>query len=217
MRQNGLALFFILSLCAFSLCPSALALSVSQPKKLSSTDRVKMTGVSWHPGCPVSLHDLRRLKVRYWGPDQHYHTGVIVVHRNVAAGLASIMAILARHHFTIASIRPIEAFGGSDYRSAAANNTSAFNCRLMTNSLTHYSKHSEGTAIDINPLWNPYVKGNQIIPHNGKPYVHRRRRQSGLIHHDDLIVKLFKGAGWQWGGDWHSLKDYQHFEKTLNP
>jgi len=24
-------------------------------------------------------------------------------------------------------------------------------------------------------------------------------------------VRAFAGVGWSWGGDWHSLKDWQHF------
>jgi hypothetical protein len=27
----------------------------------------------------------------------------------------------------------------------------------------------------------------------------------------------FKELGWDWGGDWTSLKDYQHFEKLPLP
>jgi len=30
------------------------------------------------------------------------------------------------------------------------------------------------------------------------------------------IVTLCKKEGWEWGGDWKSLKDYPHFEKTYN-
>ena len=32
------------------------------------------------------------------------------------------------------------------------------------------------------------------------------------ITHEDLCFKLFTEAGFEWGGDWTSCKDFQHFE-----
>ncbi|MBR1558363.1 MAG: M15 family metallopeptidase, partial [Prevotella sp.] len=32
------------------------------------------------------------------------------------------------------------------------------------------------------------------------------------IDHDDLCFRLFTEAGFEWGGDWTSCKDFQHFE-----
>lgn len=29
------------------------------------------------------------------------------------------------------------------------------------------------------------------------------------------VVNIFKKAGWSWGGDWRSFKDYPHLEKTF--
>lgn len=29
------------------------------------------------------------------------------------------------------------------------------------------------------------------------------------------IVKIFEGAGWEWGGKWASIKDYPHVQKTF--
>ena len=29
------------------------------------------------------------------------------------------------------------------------------------------------------------------------------------------VVKVFKDAGWAWGGDWRTFKDMPHFEKTF--
>jgi peptidoglycan L-alanyl-D-glutamate endopeptidase CwlK len=28
------------------------------------------------------------------------------------------------------------------------------------------------------------------------------------------VVSVFKKHGWEWGGDWKSIKDYPHFQKT---
>ncbi|MBQ8128592.1 MAG: M15 family metallopeptidase, partial [Prevotella sp.] len=32
------------------------------------------------------------------------------------------------------------------------------------------------------------------------------------IDHNDLCFRLFTEAGFEWGGDWTSCKDFQHFE-----
>ena len=29
------------------------------------------------------------------------------------------------------------------------------------------------------------------------------------------VVNAFKALGWGWGGEWHSIKDYPHLEKTF--
>jgi peptidoglycan L-alanyl-D-glutamate endopeptidase CwlK len=29
------------------------------------------------------------------------------------------------------------------------------------------------------------------------------------------VVKVFEAAGWEWGGKWHSIKDYPHVQKTF--
>jgi mannose-1-phosphate guanylyltransferase len=31
---------------------------------------------------------------------------------------------------------------------------------------------------------------------------------------DSKVVNIFKKLGWQWGGDWRCIKDYQHFDKN---
>jgi hypothetical protein len=121
--------------------------------------------------------------------------------------------------FPIATAIPIAdlQFEWDDDRSMAANNTSGFNYRPMTGSgidgspgASRLSPHALGRAIDINPLLNPYIKGGVIKP-EGAAYDPTR---SGTITADSFIVKFLKERGWTWGGDWMSLKDYQHFEKV---
>jgi poly-gamma-glutamate synthesis protein (capsule biosynthesis protein) len=95
----------------------------------------------------------------------------------------------------------------------AANNTSAFNCRLATSG-SSLSSHSFGTAIDINPVQNPYVKGNLTLPPAGTAYdepAERAGDRIGVIAPGDAVASAFEAIGWTWGGDWSSLKDYQHF------
>jgi hypothetical protein len=35
-----------------------------------------------------------------------------------------------------------------------------------------------------------------------------------MIHRGGVVVRAFAAIGWEWGGDWHSLKDYQHFSQS---
>ena len=72
-------------------------------------------------------------------------------------------------------------------------------------------------AVDINPLYNPYVRyrgGRTLVePVNAKPYVDRSKDFPYKIVKGDLCYRLFKKYGFTWGGDWKNSKDYQHFEK----
>jgi hypothetical protein len=83
------------------------------------------------------------------------------------------------------------------------------------------SRHGRGLAIDINPLYNPYIKyskkdGHQIVePVTGKPYVNRKADFPYKITTSDLCYKLFIKHGFSWGGAWRTMKDYQHFEFRL--
>ena len=53
----------------------------------------RMTGVSWHPGCPVSLSQLRILTRTYLGFDRRPHTGRIVVNADVARAIRANEAL----------------------------------------------------------------------------------------------------------------------------
>jgi len=44
-----------------------------------------MIGVSWKPGCPVPIDDLRIIEMNHWGFDGTVHDGgLLMVHREVA-------------------------------------------------------------------------------------------------------------------------------------
>ncbi len=78
------------------------------------------------------------------------------------------------------------------------------------------SKHGLGLAVDINPLYNPYIKevdGETIIePVTSGAYTDRNADFNYKIDENDLAYKLFTEHGFEWGGSWQELKDYQHFE-----
>ena len=123
-----------------------------------------MIGVSWHQGCPVGLSQLRLVTLTYRGFDGRDHTGRLVANRDAAAALVAVFRRLYAARFPIRRMEPVDRYGGDDYRSIEADNTSAFNCRSATGS-THWSNHAYGRAIDVNPIENPYVSnGAQLAP-----------------------------------------------------
>ena len=79
--------------------------------------------------------------------------------------------------------------------------------------------HGLGLAVDINPLYNPYIKttGTKTViePAGAEEFTDRAKDFSMKITHSDLAYKLFTERGFEWGGDWKNLKDYQHFEIDL--
>ena len=165
---------------------------------------------SWHAGCPVAISQLRSLRVGYWGFDRRPHAGVLVVNRAAIVPLSRVFRALWRARFAIRRMAPVEAYGASDERSMAADNTSAFNCRRVPGS-SGWSQHAYGLAVDVNPLENPEVRAGVVDPPSAARYADRRLRATGMIHPGDAAVNAFAAAGWAWGGDWHSLKDWQHF------
>ena len=160
----------------------------------------------------ITYDELRYLRVLHFGYDGYIYQGEIIVNEQVAQEVLDIFKELYAIQFPIQKMLVMSCYEGDDELSMQDNNTSGFNFRAVTNS-NHYSKHAYGLAIDINPLVNPYIKGDVILPVNGEAYMDRNQHVLGMIHEDDCIVSIFKNYGWTWGGDWSSLKDYQHFQK----
>lgn len=176
--------------------------------------RQRMTGVSWHPGCPVGLDDLRLLALTYWGFDGEVHFGRLVVNRDAARPVLGVMRRLYRLHYPFRRVRLVDAYGADDHRSMKADNTSAFNCRFVSGT-SRWSQHAYGRAIDINPVENPYADGDGYVsPPQGAPFADRSQHAKGLIHSGGAVVRAFAAVGWGWGGDWSWPKDFQHFSAT---
>jgi hypothetical protein len=191
----------------------------------------EMSDVSWHAQMPEGMacparDELRIVTVPYVTFDGDAATGELVVHADVAEDIGAIFAeVASQGDFRINTILPVRNFPGdsgaaSDDLSMAANNTSAFNCRLTTSG-TRLSDHSYGTAIDINPVQNPYVTSSRVLPPQGEDYATPEQRatfddpaREGVIVEDGPVVRAFKARGWSWGGNWNLPKDYQHFSRS---
>ncbi len=170
---------------------------------------------SWHLGCPVGPSSLRRLRVGYWGFDGKSRVGTLVVNRSAVGPSTVVFRRLYRARFPIRRMRPIDAYGGNDERSLAADNTAAFNCRYAVGpGPKRWSVHAYGLAIDVNPVENPYLESGRVHPRAGRAYLDRRNVRPGMAVRGGLLVSAFASVGWQWGGRWTGTPDYQHFSAT---
>jgi D-alanyl-D-alanine carboxypeptidase len=170
---------------------------------------------SWHPGCPVGLGDLRLITMTYWGMDKKPHTGgELVVNADSATKIVKVFRKLYGERYPIRRMELVDKYGGSDFKSIEADNTSAFNCRNATGA-SSWSQHAYGHAVDLNTCENPYVHPNGHIEHpRCVKYGNRKRHDPGLVHAGDKVVKAFRSIGWGWGGSWGGPWDFQHFSAT---
>ncbi|MEX1262887.1 MAG: M15 family metallopeptidase [Actinomycetota bacterium] len=179
--------------------------------------RDRLVGTNWHPGCPVGIADLRHVQVSYWNFEDRVRTGPLIVHEMVASDVLWVFRRLFRAGFPIHRIelprayRPPKRIDWFNTR----NRTAAFNCRPATGNPDSLSQHSYGWAIDINPLQNPYVTSDgSVLRRAVKPYTDRSMHEPGMVHRTGVVVRSFARIGWEWGGDWVTLKDYMHFSLT---
>ncbi|HZS23428.1 MAG TPA: M15 family metallopeptidase [Gaiellaceae bacterium] len=164
---------------------------------------------SWHPGCPVAPSGLRRIRLAYIGFDGERHLGALVVNASVVPQVVTVFRTLYRARFPIRRMQPIDAYQGNDDRSAAADNTSGFNCRkAVAAGAPSWSMHAYGEAIDVNDVENPYIFGGRVIPPAGRAYESRGDVRPGMAVPGGTLVRAFASVGWGWGA---SFGDYQHF------
>lgn len=176
----------------------------------------KMQGKSYKTDCTVPREDLRYLHVLHMGFDGQTKEGELVVNKAIADDVLAIFRQLYEAEYPIEKVRLVDEYDADDEASMSDNNSSAFNFRFISHTTT-ISKHGLGMAVDINTLYNPYVKTVNgklsIEPANAEAYVDRSGDFPHKIDHNDLCYKLFTRYGFTWGGDWTHSKDYQHFEK----
>lgn len=169
-------------------------------------------------GCPVPWRDLRYLRVTYVDFDGRAHQGELVVHRAAAAAMTDVFEALYDARWPIRAMRLVDDFRGDDDASMAADNTSGYNCRRVAGR-SSWSAHAFGTAVDVNPVENPYVTAGAIRPPAGHRFAALDRSAgarvpAGTIREGDVVVRAFARIGWEWGGGWSTSKDYQHFSAT---
>ena len=184
----------------------------SSVRPIGPAVRARM-GTTWRPGCPVGLADLRYVTVSFRGFDGRPHTGELVVHERVAAGVVAVFARLYRARFPIEEMRLVTGADLEARPTGDGNNTAAFVCRAARKQ-TRWSAHAYGLAVDVNPFQNPYRRGDLVLPELASAYLDRADRRPGMIRPGDAVTAAFADLGWTWGGTWRSPRDFMHFSAT---
>ena len=162
-----------------------------------------MQGRSYQPNPHIQRADLRYLRVLHYDYDGRTHQGELVCNKRIASKLLTIFRELYEARYPIQRITLSDNYDADDERQMRANNTSCF-CYRAVSDTKHLSKHAYGLAIDINPLYNPYVHyrkkdGHRIVePATGVPYVDRKKDFRYKITTEDLCYKLFIKHGFTW-------------------
>jgi len=163
-------------------------------------------GSSWRPGCPVAPAELRIVRLTFWTFDGDLAEGDLVLNRDVVDRAHRVFATMYRTRFPMRSVRPVTAYGSSDDRSMAADNTSAFNCRrAVAAGPPTWSNHAYGRAIDINDFENPYVASNGTV-YPSRYFLHRRSGPGVFSSSSSAAVRAFTRLGFSWGGRWRSTR-----------
>lgn len=190
---------------------------------LSAALQRYITGVSYPASETVSApeitpEELRYVHILHYDFNGEVAEGELICNQAIAADLLDIFYELYRNEYQIEKVLLIDEYGGDDTVSMEDNNTSCFNYRVVEGSST-LSKHALGLAIDINPYYNPYITYNKqgemhVSPESAETYADRNASFPYKIDETDLCYKLFIQHGFTWGGNWNSVKDYQHFQKN---
>lgn len=179
--------------CADSLSDPESLLPLFRSEEIAECTKQRMRGLSYPSNCTVPWSDLRYLFLPHYDGHGNIRIGEMVCNKAIAGDLIQIFRELYRQRYPIERMQLID---GSK--------------RL--------SRHALGMAVDINPLYNPYVRtidGRKVItPIEAAPYADRSRRDIPFkITLSDPAYRLFRARGFRWGGSWRTRKDYQHFQK----
>ena len=172
----------------------------------------KMVDRSWKPTCPVERSELAYIELSYWGFDDQPHPGTIVIHKDLAPELVEIFKELFEARFPIERMQPYEDFEVEQY--AEHNDTVGYYCRPAQDDPSICSSHCYGYAMDINPLFNPYLDPTEgWWPEGSNEYANRYEDARGKITVDSDVVEILASYGWVWGGFNTDGPDYMHFRK----
>ena len=180
----------------------------------------RMQGKTYKENPYIGRDDLRHVRALHWDYDNQMHVGEMIVNKEIADRVVTILRQLFDAKYPIQRMLLPDVYNADDETQMRDNNSSCFCYRAIAGT-TKLSKHARGLAVDINTLYNPYYKdrddGTRFIqPATAEAYCDRTWDFPYKITHDDLCFKLFTEAGFEWGGDWTTCKDYQHFELIEN-
>ncbi|MBQ8452405.1 MAG: M15 family metallopeptidase [Prevotella sp.] len=176
----------------------------------------RMQGKTYKENPYIGRDDLRHIRALHWDYDNQMHVGEMIVNREIADRVVSIFRKLFEAKYPIQRMLLPDVYDADDEIQMRDNNSSCFCYRAIAGT-AKLSKHARGLAIDINTLYNPYYKdrvdGTRFVqPATAAHYCDRTWDFPYKIDYQDLCLRLFTEAGFEWGGDWTSCKDFQHFE-----
>ena len=172
----------------------------------------QISGVSFHAHAPFDYSFLSYLTITHADFENNSRLGHMIVAAEIADEVLEIFREIYAARFPIAQIRLIDYYNADDYYSMAANNSVAFNFRNIAGT-DRLSWHAWGRAIDINPIQNPFIRGDVVLPAAGAAYLNRDDVRPGMIVPGDAVYNAFVSRGWVWGGHWTMPMDFHHFER----
>lgn len=216
IRQGDALATFVWHLEDDTFFPESL-LPVFHAEEISDATFARMKGKSFPADCSVRRAELRYLLLPHYDGQGCVRIGEMVCNAAIADELVEIFRQLYQQAYPIERMVLIDDYDGDDELSMKANNTSCFNFRRVAGS-KKLSRHAYGMAVDINPLYNPYVRtlnGWRVVtPEGAARYADRSLDDIPYkITLKDPAYKLFRKYGYSWGGSWRTRKDYQHFQK----
>lgn len=171
-----------------------------------------MVPVTYRTGCPVAPSMLTRITMNHWGFDGRIHTGHLIVRSTQVSKFQAGFRAGFIAHFPIRQMKDPSPYR-TDEASMETDNSYAFFCRQVVGNPLKLSPHSHGTAVDVNPVENPYLlpDGKTWLPEAGAPYISRSVRRPGMLFSDTTLVSTLRAQGFAWGGLW-GYPDIHHFQ-----
>jgi D-alanyl-D-alanine carboxypeptidase len=200
---------------AYPLIVTALLAAPTAPyraerRELDAAVCARITNLSWRdePRCPRFV-ELAYLAIPHVTFDGAIVIGELIVAAAIAERTIELFRRLYVLGFPIRQMKLVDDYAADDDRSMSADNTSAFNFRVVagTNVL---SQHARGLAIDINPVENPWRKPDRLVPCEGEAFADRRAIRPGMFVRPGPVVAVIDELGWEWGGDWRHASDDHH-------
>jgi peptidoglycan L-alanyl-D-glutamate endopeptidase CwlK len=165
--------------------------------------------------CPISIRQRQRLiDVVYYSFDEKMHRGQLVIDKDLVADVQHVFEVARDARFPHRPRRP--GLAPSVPRERRLERSSVHGRQQHVGVQLPIDGRSHGPFVPrlwpghrLNPLQNPYLKGKVVLP----PGAAFDPAVKGTLSENHPVVRAFLERGWQWGGHWKTLKDYQHFQK----
>lgn len=127
------------------------------------------------------------------------------VHPKLRVELTKIIKEIQEALTGSASIRLTQGLRTIDYQNSLYAKGRTVKGSIVTNAKGGQSYHNYGLAVDFCLI----IDGKAMSYNEVKDY------DGDKVADWSEVVKIFKSYGWSWGGDFKSIKDSPHFEKTF--